>query len=125
MKKQVFTSQAPAAIGPYSQGIEAGGFVFVSGQLPVIPETGALLGADISKQTAQCLKNVESILRSSGCALENVVKTTIFLRDLNDFAAVNEAYAAFFQKEPPARSCVQVSRLPKDGDIEIEAIAVK
>ena len=125
MKNVLFTKDAPAAIGPYSQGISAGNMVFVSGQLPVVPETGEMLTGDMAQQTTQCLKNLESILQNAGCTLENVVKTTIFLKDLNDFAIVNQAYGAAFAKEPPARSCVEVARLPKDGRIEIEAIAVK
>ena len=125
MAQILHTVKAPAAIGPYSQGISAGGMVFVSGQLPVIPETGLLLEGTIGEQTCQCLKNIQNILAESGCTLANVVKTTIFLKDLNDFAQVNEDYGTFFPTNPPARACVEVARLPKDGRVEIEAIAVR
>lgn len=125
MKQILNTTNAPAAIGPYSQGTCAGGMVFVSGQLPIDPATGALETGSIGDQTRRSMENIIAILAQAGCTLENVVKTTIFLRDLNDFAAVNEAYAAYFPANPPARACVQVARLPKDANVEIEAIAVK
>ena len=125
MKQILNTTNAPAAIGPYSQGTCAGGMVFVSGQLPIDPATGALETGSIGDQTRRSMENIIAILAEAGCTLENVVKTTIFLRDLNDFAAVNEAYAAYFPSNPPARACVQVARLPKDANVEIEAIAVK
>lgn len=125
MKQILNTTNAPAAIGPYSQGTCAGGMVFVSGQLPIDPATGALETGSIGDQTRRSMENIIAILAEAGCTLENVVKTTIFLRDLNDFAAVNEAYAAYFPANPPARACVQVARLPKDANVEIEAIAVK
>ena len=124
MKKQITTPNAPAAIGPYSAGITAGSFVFVSGQLPVDPKSGALCTGSIADMTRQSLKNVIAVLEAAGSEAAKIVKTTVFLADLNDFAAMNEAYAAFFEKEPPARSCVQVARLPRDARIEIEAIAV-
>ena len=124
MKKQITTPNAPAAIGPYSAGITAGSFVFVSGQLPVDPKSGALCTGMIADMTRQSLKNVIAVLEAAGSSAVKIVKTTVFLTDLNDFAAMNEAYAAFFEKEPPARSCVQVARLPRDARIEIEAIAV-
>ena len=124
MKKQITTPNAPAAIGPYSAGITAGSFVFVSGQLPVDPNSGALCTGTIADMTRQSLKNVIAVLEAAGSSAVKIVKTTVFLTDLNDFAAMNEAYAAFFEKEPPARSCVQVARLPRDARIEIEAIAV-
>ena len=124
MKKQITTPNAPAAIGPYSAGITAGGFVFVSGQLPVDPNSGALCTGTIADMTRQSLKNVIAVLEAAGSSAAKIVKTTVFLTDLNDFAAMNEAYAAFFEGEPPARSCVQVARLPRDARIEIEAIAV-
>jgi len=120
----IVTDQAPAAIGPYSAGIRAGGFVFTSGQLAIDPATGMLVTGDIADMTRQCLKNILAILEAAGTGADKIVKTTIFLADLQDFAAVNEAYAAFFPGVAPARSCVQVARLPKDGRIEIEAIAV-
>ena len=124
---QVLSSpKAPSAIGPYSQGIACEGkLVFVSGQLPVVPETGELLQGTVGEMCAQSLKNIEAILRESGCTLADVVKTTIFLRDMGDFAEVNAAYAPFFPQNAPARACVQVARLPKDAAIEIEAIACK
>ena len=124
MKKQITTPNAPAAIGPYSAGITAGGFVFVSGQLPVNPKSSALCSGSIADMTRQSLKNVIAVLEAAGSDAAKIVKTTVFLADLNDFAAMNEAYAAFFENEPPARSCVQVARLPRDARVEIEAIAV-
>ena len=124
MKKQITTPNAPAAIGPYSAGIAAGSFVFVSGQLPVDPKSGALCTGTIGDMTRQSIRNVIAVLEAAGSSADKIVKTTVFLSDLNDFAAVNEAYAAFFEGEPPARSCVQVARLPRDARIEIEAIAV-
>lgn len=125
MNKVLSTPNAPAAIGPYSQGIQAGSIIFVSGQLPIVPSTGALLEGSVGEQTAQSLNNIRNILAESGCTLADVVKTTIFLRDMNDFGEVNAAYATFFPENAPARACVQVARLPKDADLEIEAIAVK
>ena len=126
MNKIISTPNAPAAIGPYSQGMQtAGGLVFVSGQLPFIPETGALLEGTVGEMTVQSMKNIEAILKEAGCTLADVVKTTIFLKDLNDFAEVNAAYATFFPANPPARACVQVAKLPRDAKVEIEAIAVK
>lgn len=126
MKKILNSSNAPAAIGPYSQGVMAtGAMVFVSGQLPFVPETGALLEGTVGEMTVQSMKNVEAILAEAGCTLQDVVKTTIFLKDLNDFAEVNAAYATFFPENPPARACVQVAKLPRDAKVEIEAIAVK
>ena len=124
MKKQITTPNAPAAIGPYSAGIAAGSFVFVSGQLPVDPKSGALCTGTIGDMTRQSMRNVIAVIEAAGSSADKIVKTTVFLSDLNDFAAVNEAYAAFFEGEPPARSCVQVARLPRDARIEIEAIAV-
>lgn len=124
MKKMVIsTKAAPAAIGPYSQAIKAGNLVFVSGQIPIIPETGETLQGDAAVQTRQVLNNLRNILEAAGTSLDRVVKTTIFMKDLNDYAAVNDVYKEFFQNEPPARAAVQVSRLPKDVAIEIEAIA--
>ena len=123
MNKVLSTPKAPAAIGPYSQGVQACNMVFVSGQLPFIPETGVLLEGSVGEMTVQCMKNIEAILAEAGCTLANVVKTTIFLKDLNDFAEVNAAYATFFPANPPARACVQVAKLPRDAKVEIEAIA--
>ena len=125
MNQVLETKNAPAAIGPYSQGIAAGSMVFVSGQLPIVPETGKLHPDDIGEQTAQSMRNIAAILQEAGCTLKDVVKTTIFLKDLSDFAQVNAAYAAFFPENAPARACVQVAKLPKDARVEIEAIAVK
>lgn len=121
--KTLHTTQAPAAIGPYSQGIQAGNLVFTSGQLPLNPQTGELAD-EIRQATSQSLDNVKNILESAGASLDKVVKVVIFLRDMNDFAAMNEVYATYFPSNPPARSAVQVARLPKDAIIEIEAIAI-
>ena len=125
MKEIIATQAAPAAIGPYSQGISAGGIVITSGQLPVDPATGAFAEGGIAGQTRQSLKNVQAVLAQAGLTMENVVKTTVFLKDMNDFAAMNEVYATFFTSDPPARSAVQVGKLPKDAMVEIEAIAVR
>lgn len=121
--KVLQTDKAPQAIGPYSQGMQAGSLVFTSGQLPINPETGTLEN-DIQTATRQSLENVKNILECAGTSLEKVVKVVIFLRDMNDFAAMNEVYGAYFPTNPPARSAVQVARLPKDAIIEIEAIAL-
>ena len=121
--QNISTSSAPAAIGPYSQGIQAGGLIFTSGQLPVDPATGTLI-TEISAATRQSLDNVRAILEASGSAMNRIVKTTVFLRDMNDFAAMNAVYAAYFTGTPPARSTVEVARLPKDAIIEIEVIAL-
>jgi len=120
----IVTASAPAAIGPYSQGVQSGKLIFTSGQLPGT-STGTLILDDISAATRQSLSNVQAILEEAGAGLDDVVKVTIFLRDMGDFAAVNEVYAGFFSDPAPARSCVQVARLPKDVPIEIEAIAVR
>ncbi len=125
MKKILATSAAPAAIGPYSQGVDGGAIVITSGQLPIDPATGAFAGDTIAEQTRQSLVNVQAVLAAAGLGMENVVKTTVFLKDMNDFAAMNEVYASFFPADPPARSAVEVARLPKDALVEIEAIAVR
>ena len=125
MNRILSSASAPAAIGPYSQGVQAGNLVFVSGQLPFVPATGELLDAPIGEQTKQCLYNISFILAEAGCTLKDVVKTTIFLKDMGDFAEVNAAYGKFFTENPPARACVQVAKLPKDARVEIEAIAAK
>lgn len=125
MNTVISTAKAPAAIGPYSQAVKAGNMVFVSGQLAFIPETGKLLEGTIAEQTRQCMHNLSAILEAAGCTLADVVKTTIFLKDMNDFAEVNGAYAEFFTANPPARACVQVARLPRDASVEIEVIACK
>lgn len=125
MKREVInTKNAPGAIGPYSQGIIVGDFVYTSGQIPINPATG-VMETDIKIATKQSMENVKAILEAAGTSLENVVKTSIFLKDLNDFAVVNEIYGTYFTENPPARSCVQVAKLPKDAVIEIEAIATK
>ena len=124
MKQVLATDQAPAAIGPYSQGIAASETVYVSGQLPLDPATGAF-PEGIAAQTAQSLKNIQAILAQQGMTLANVVKTTVFLADINDFAEMNKVYGAFFTQPYPARSAVQVAKLPKDAPLEIECIAVK
>ena len=124
MKQPISTANAPAAIGPYSQGIAAGSTVYVSGQLPIDPATGAM-PEGIQAQTAQALKNITNILAEQGMTLDNVVKTTVFLADLADFVPMNEVYGQFFSQPYPARSAVQVAKLPKDAPIEIESIAVK
>lgn len=120
----ISTSKAPGAVGPYSQGIKAGNLILTSGQLPIVPETGELLKGDIKEETRQCLKNVEAILKEAGATLENIVKVNIYIVDMDMFSSINEAYEEYFDEHKPARSCVEVSRLPKDGNIEIEAIAV-
>ena len=125
MKTVISTTNAPAAIGPYSQGIQACNLVITSGQLPVDPATGAFAEGGIAGQTRQSLLNVQAILAEAGLTMENIIKTTVFLNDMNDFAAMNEVYASFFPGNPPARSAVEVARLPKDALVEIEAIAFK
>ena len=125
MKREVInTKNAPGAIGPYSQGIIVGDFVYTSGQIPINPATG-VMETDIKVATKQSMENVKAILEAAGTSLEKVVKTSIFLKDLNDFAVVNEIYGTYFTENPPARSCVQVAKLPKDAVIEIEVIATK
>lgn len=125
MKKQISTAKAPAAIGPYSQAIEANGMVFVSGQLPVNPETSEFAEGGIKELTRQSLTNMKNILAEAGLGMENVVKTTVFLADMADFAAMNEVYASFFEGVAPARSAVAVKTLPKNALVEIECIAVR
>jgi 2-iminobutanoate/2-iminopropanoate deaminase len=124
-KTAYFSDKAPAAGGPYSPAIEANGFVFTAGQLGIDPSTGAFVEGGIQEQTRQTLRNIASVLDAAGCTLADVVKTTVFLSDMNDFAAMNEAYVEFFPDTPPARTTVQVARLPRDGMIEIETVAVK
>jgi len=123
-KKQVQTEKAPKAIGPYSQGIIANGFVFCSGQIPIDPATGELNMGSIEDQTRQVLKNVGAVLEAAGSSYDDVVKTTVFLQDMNDFAKMNAVYAEFFKAPNPARAAVQVARLPRDVKVEIEAIAL-
>ncbi len=123
IKIVIQTEKAPKAIGPYSQAIRCGDYLFVSGQLPVEPASGNITG-DIKTQTHQVIKNMSAILLEAGASLQNVVKTTVFLKDLNDFAAMNEVYLQYFDRDPPARSCVQVVAIPKGALIEIECIAM-
>lgn len=123
--KVIKTQKAPAAVGPYSQAIEVNGLIFTSGQLPIIPESGELIYDDIKKATARSLENIKEILQEAGSSLDKVVKVNIFLKDMNDFSSVNEVYSKYFTTNKPARSCVEVSKLPKDGIIEIEAVAEK
>jgi 2-iminobutanoate/2-iminopropanoate deaminase len=122
-KEVVNTKTAPAAIGPYSQAIKAGNLLFISGQLPVNPANGEING-DIKVQTEQSIKNIKSILLSLNASLKDVIKTTVFLKNINDFTVMNEVYATYFNVAPPARSCVEVSKIPKGAEVEIEAIAI-
>ncbi|KAI9025071.1 endoribonuclease L-PSP [Phycomyces nitens] len=121
---RVQTSNAPAAIGPYAQAIKANNMVYTSGQIAFIPATGELVEGGITEQTEQTLKNLSAVLEAAGSGLEKVVKTTVFLRDMNDFVAMNEVYGKYFAKHQPARSAIQVARLPKDAAVEIEAVAM-
>lgn len=124
MRKEVIvTEKAPKAIGPYSQGQKIGDFVFTSGQIPINPQTG-VMATEIKEATKQSLENVKAILEAGGSSMENAVKVGVFLKDINDFAVVNEIYAEYFTGNTPARSCVQVAKLPKDAVIEIEAIGI-
>lgn len=123
--EQIKTDKAPKAIGPYSQGIKANGFVFCSGQIPANPMTGELVTGSITEQTRQCLSNVKGVIEAAGSSMKKIVKCTVFLRDMNDFAEMNTEYAKWFSEPAPARAAVQVARLPKDVGVEIEAIAVR
>ncbi len=125
MKKVIATKDAPQAIGPYSQAIEAGGFLFVSGQIPLVPETGEIIAGGIEEQTARILENLKAILAAAGSSLEAAVKTTVYLKDIGDFAKVNAVYARYFEKDCPARVCVEVSNLPKGALVEIDVIAAR
>ena len=120
----IHTENAPAAIGPYSQAVKAGNLLFVSGQVPFVPETMEIVEGDVKAQTAQSLKNLQAILKEAGADFSNVVKTTVFIIDMNEFAQINEVYAEYFGENKPARACVEVARLPKDVKVEIELIAV-
>ena len=125
MKHQVIhTDNAPKAIGPYSQAVKAGNMLFVSGQVPFVPETMEIVEGDVKAQTAQSLKNVQAILTEAGLDFSHVVKSTVFIKDMNEFAQINEVYAEFFGENKPARACVEVARLPKDVKVEIEVIAI-
>lgn len=123
MKDVVLTDRGPKPIGPYSQAIKAGGFLFASGQVAINPATNEFVPGDIRQQTERTLENVKGILEAAGCHLHRVVKTTVFLKNMSDFAAMNEIYAKYFTQAPPARSTVEVARLPKDALVEIEVIA--
>ena len=124
-RKIIKTSDAPQAVGPYSQAVEAGGFVFVSGQIPIDPRTGSVVQADINEQTRLVMENARKILAVAGCGMSAVVKSTIYLKNMSDFAIVNEVYGSYFTADPPARATVEVSRLPKDVLVEMDFIAVK
>lgn len=124
MKEIVTTENAPGAIGPYSQAIKVNGLVFCSGQIPIDPGTGEFVAGGVSEQTEQVLKNLSAVLEAAGTSIENVIKTTVFLADMNDFAAMNEVYGRFFEKNKPARATVQAARLPRDARVEIECIAI-
>jgi 2-iminobutanoate/2-iminopropanoate deaminase len=124
MKKVIETKKAPAAIGPYSQAIEVGNMVYTSGIIPVVPENGEIPAGSV-EQAKQAFQNLSNLLEAAGSGMEQVVKTTVFIKEMNDFAAINEVYATFFKEPYPARSCVEVARLPKDVMLEIEAVALK
>jgi 2-iminobutanoate/2-iminopropanoate deaminase len=124
VKHTIQTGTAPAAIGPYSQAIIAGGFVFVSGQIPIDPATGEFIPGGVAEQTEQVMRNLASILSAAGSSIMDVVKTTVFLADMNDFGAMNEVYGRYFPEDPPARATVQAARLPRDARVEIEVVAL-
>ncbi len=124
MKEIIQTEQAPKAIGPYSQAIRSNGLIFASGQIPIDPETGQFVAGGIAEQTEQVIKNLARVLEAGGSGLNRVVKTTVFLADMEEFTAMNEVYGRFFGEEPPARATVEAARLPRDARVEIEAIAL-
>ncbi|MFA6451801.1 MAG: RidA family protein [bacterium] len=124
-KRITFSPDAPAAVGPYSQAIEAGGFVFCSGQIPIDPKTGEMVSSNVADATEIVISNLKAVLAAAGAGLKDVVKTSVFLADMNDFAAMNEVYAKHFSDMPPARACVQAAKLPKGALVEIESIAYK
>jgi len=123
MKEIIRTDKAPAPVGPYSQAVKLGNLLFTAGQIAIDPQTGQLSTGDISEQTELVLKNIQAILKASGSGLDNVIKTTVFLKNMDDFSRMNEVYAQFFTTNPPARSAVEVARLPKDVLVEIECVA--
>ena len=125
MIKTVSTENAPKALGPYSQALRAGGFIWCSGQIPINPATNAIEAVTIEEQTRQAISNLRNVLEAAGSSLANVVKTTVFIKDMNDFAALNGVYAEMFGETKPARSCVEVARLPKDVKVEIECVATE
>ena len=120
----ISTDKAPGAIGPYSQAVKTASMVFVSGQLALDPATGNLINDDIKSETRQAVENLKNILEAAGSSLEKVIKTTLFIKNMSDFPVINEVYGQFFQHDPPARACVEVARLPKDANFEIEAVAL-
>ncbi len=125
MERQIIsTTEAPSAIGPYSQAVQVGGMLFVSGQIPIDPASGELVQGGVEAETRQVLNNLKAILEAAGSSLEKVVKATLFIADMNQFGTINAIYAEYFQTDPPARACVEVARLPKDVQIEIEAVAL-
>ena len=124
MREIVKTEGAPAAIGPYSQAVRAGGFIFASGQIPLDPKTGEFVAGGVAEQTEQVMRNLTAVLEAAGSGLNRIVKTTVFLADMNDFAAMNEVYGRYFTENPPARATVEAARLPRDARVEIEAIAL-
>jgi len=124
LKESIHTEHAPQAIGPYSQAIKANGLIFASGQIPIDPQTGQFVGGGIQEQTEQVFKNLAAVLEAAGSSLERIVKTTVFLADMQEFGAMNEVYGRFFSTNPPARATVEAARLPRDARVEIEAIAL-
>lgn len=124
MKEVISTEKGPKAIGPYSQAIKASGFIFTAGQVAFDPATGQLVEGDVARQTARVLDNLKAIVEAAGSSLDRAVKTTVYLKDMNDFAAMNEVYARYFPKNPPARSTVEAARLPRDVRVEIDLVAV-
>ena len=123
-KSIITTEEAPAAIGPYSQAIKAGDLIFTSGQIPIDPVSGQIVAGGVAEQTARVMANLQAVLAAAGACLDDVVKTTVYIKDMDDFGIINEVYSRYFTQEPPARSCVEVARLPKDVLVEIEAVAV-
>jgi 2-iminobutanoate/2-iminopropanoate deaminase len=124
VKEVVSTEKGPKAIGPYSQGIKANGFIHTAGQIPFDPSTGQLIQGDVAQQTARVMENLKAIVEAAGSSLDKAVKATVYLKDMNDFAAMNEVYGRYFAKNPPARSTVEVSRLPRDVLVEIDLIVL-
>jgi 2-iminobutanoate/2-iminopropanoate deaminase len=124
MREVVLTARGPRPIGPYSQAIKSNGFLFVSGQIALDPKSGEFVGTDVRQQTERVLENLKAILEAAGSSLKHVVKTTVFLKDMNDFPAMNDTYARYFNTTPPARSTIQAARLPKDALVEIDVVAV-
>ena len=125
VREIIKTESAPAAIGPYSQAVRAGGFIFASGQIPLDPKTGEFVAGGVAEQTEQVMRNLSAVLEAAGSGMERIVKTTVFLADMNDFAAMNEVYGRYFKENPPARATVQAARLPRDARVEIEVTALE